>query len=653
MRTCPNCRSIYIRDVSHCGLDGTFLTESNDAPLLGHTIDHYKVVRFLGQDAISQVYHATHTYTGQPSVLKVFYGDFASDETIAKHFHSQLPALAKIKHPNIVHLEDFGATEEGVLFMVLESLTGHSLAQTLQERGPFGPLSVAELIRQISAGLGAAHQEGIVHQDLKPANVVLVQSAGKEIAKILNLGLAHLFEPESDEQQRSPRDHSMGTPTYLAPEQLAGTYTDPRSDLYALGVLAYELLTGAPPISGSYDEIVAQHTRAQAPQLSVGSPALEILVLRLLAKSPEMRPGSASKVIELISAALSPARTRAASTAPVRAERLPSALSEPERRSSTGGWSLDLTEPDPVPLSLGLDLSEPAEKASQKATSPKFRLRWTLLTAALVACTAGAIYLWPRAQPNSIPLQTAHPSTAETSAPDAPSKPAALAVARKKQNVRPNKDPSSTGVATQTKPAPQPGLPSGQRKQNKPNAQIPPPENHLLRKNKTLVTRLKNLGLRWKHLAAVERHHAQLWKTWLASTPQPPADKINETYERLLRALRDLRTDRTVLQKRTHRLSLMLRKIPQSDQSPKAIALRFREEELKRQASTYPLSRSKHTLLGDIDTAEEEVENYLTQSPKPDSAQNRQKAAAQEPADALDQAMKRISEKADTSTKTD
>ena len=182
--------------------------------------------------------------------VKILHPEYAANEAFVARFHREAQAAANLNHPNIVDIYDWG-TDEGVYFMVMELIQGRNLREILHSEGAIEPRRVAEITQSVAAALGAAHERGLVHRDIKPANVLLTPEGD---AKVTDFGIARAWD---DSDQLTRTGAVIGTATYFSPEQAQGLTADGRSDLYALGVVMYELLTGVPPFVGESPVSVA------------------------------------------------------------------------------------------------------------------------------------------------------------------------------------------------------------------------------------------------------------------------------------------------------------------------------------------------------------------------------------------------------------
>lgn len=297
MRVCPRCGSIYAAQAAFCGIDGEKLTEQDADPLIGKTVDRYRIDQRIGTGAMGVVYRGSHTVLDREYAVKVLYGDFASDARLVARFRREAQAASKIQHENIVGVVDFGTAESGLSFLVMELVEGENLADVLEREAPMSPRRAAYIARSVAAGLGEAHRLGFVHRDLKPANVMLTKDAtGQEIGKVMDFGVVGAIETD-DSTKLTRTGTIVGTPLYMAPEQAQGDPATPASDLYALGVMLFEMLSGQPPFRGdSLRKVVMAHLTEAPPPLPPCS-GLERLVPALLQKQPSRRPGRADQVV--------------------------------------------------------------------------------------------------------------------------------------------------------------------------------------------------------------------------------------------------------------------------------------------------------------------------------------------------------------------
>jgi len=258
-------------------------------------VGEYRVDWKLAQGGMAQVYAATHPILGKKAAIKVIAPELSADLTCAQRFVEEARTLARVGHPNIVDVFSFGRLPDGRSFFTMEWLQGDTLGDRLF-RGPLVLEEIVDILDQICDALETAHEAGIVHRDLKPDNVVLVPLRGGRVqAKLLDFGIAKLLPRAELSREPTCPDFVMGTPEYISPEQARGADVDHRTDLYALGVIAYEMVCGRVPFCGdsAIDVLQKQLHEAPRPPRRVGAvvpPALERLILRLLAKRAEDRP---------------------------------------------------------------------------------------------------------------------------------------------------------------------------------------------------------------------------------------------------------------------------------------------------------------------------------------------------------------------------
>ncbi|MGW0208923.1 protein kinase domain-containing protein [Streptomyces sp. NPDC003233] len=252
----------------------------------GLLADRYELQELLGRGAMGEVWRACDQLLGRPVAVKLLHAAEAAD---AERFRLEAHIAARLNHPNVVGMYDFGAHQDQA-HLVMELVDGWNLAQERSLRGALPPAEAAAITAQAAAGLSAAHQQGVVHRDVKPANVMLTTD---RTVKITDFGIARFAEEAASNLTATGK--IIGTADYLAPERALGRPAQPASDVYSLGCVLYELLTGRPPFSGATSlAVVQQHvsaTPAPPDRLRPGIPQpLSDYVLRMLAKDPAQRP---------------------------------------------------------------------------------------------------------------------------------------------------------------------------------------------------------------------------------------------------------------------------------------------------------------------------------------------------------------------------
>ena len=300
---CPTCHGAFRGNFTRCMRDGSALVRTTEDPLVGTTLsDRYVIEALVGEGAMGLVYRAHHARLSRLFALKLMFGDVAADPSMRLRFAQEADAASRMSHPNVVSVLDFGKTDTGLLYLVMEYAEGETLAQVLRREGALGEARVVALARQMARGLGHAHRAGLVHRDFKPANVASTMGEdGHELVRILDFGLAIA---EGDRIGRLT-EHGLvvGTPIYISPEQARDQAVDHRADLFALGVVMYEMLAGRPPFEGSSHEIARANVTMPAPPIANRNPKvrvsaeLEALVMKLMAKRACDRFQSAEEVI--------------------------------------------------------------------------------------------------------------------------------------------------------------------------------------------------------------------------------------------------------------------------------------------------------------------------------------------------------------------
>ncbi len=277
--------------------------------LIGAVLGSYRITGALSAGGMGAVYRAQHEVLGRSAAIKLLRPELTANQELVQRFFIEAKAASAIHHPGIIEVFDFGYTDDGQAFIVMELLEGESLAARIEARGRLTELEVAQIGRGIAGALIAAHAKGIVHRDLKPDNVFLVPDPdvpSGERPKVLDFGIAKLQEPVPTSARQTQTGVLMGTPLYMAPEQArAAGEIDHRADLYSLGCILYELLVGEPPfVAQGAGEIIALQLFGKAvppsERLVEVSPELERTVMRLLEKEPTARFATAAELVEAL-----------------------------------------------------------------------------------------------------------------------------------------------------------------------------------------------------------------------------------------------------------------------------------------------------------------------------------------------------------------
>ncbi len=263
--------------------------------MIGEILDGtYRVVQLIGEGATGEVYLVEHIHIGRHEAIKVLRPEVAADARLASRFRREARAINRLRHPNIISIYDFGRLPDGRLYLTMEHAAGETLDVVLRAAGRLDVVRSLNILHQLASAIEHAHAHGVVHRDLKPHNLVLVEDRGRpDVLKILDFGLAKVLNPGGERDELTLRGEIFGTAEYMAPERLGSGPDDPRSDLYAIGCIAFEILTGKPPFTGPRALVMASHMQTPAPALGRAFPGvpgmLDVIVQQLLAKEPAAR----------------------------------------------------------------------------------------------------------------------------------------------------------------------------------------------------------------------------------------------------------------------------------------------------------------------------------------------------------------------------
>src|SRR6185295_12616603 len=303
--TCAGCQHAYVETALFCPNCGRpKVREALADPLLGKLLgERFVVQELLGQGGSGTIYRAEHVTLRRKVAIKVLHNELSRDDLAVERFRREATTVAEIDNEHIVEIHDFGRTPDGRLYLAMELLEGETLDVVLARDKQLSVERTADVLIQVGEALMEAHAIGYVHRDLRPRNIYLAVRRGKaNFIKLLDFGLAKLVETEGQAASTS-LGMTFGDPRYMSPEQARGDRIDRRADIYQLGCVAYEMLTGAPPFVGAkVFDVLARHVseppKAIAEVRPETPPWLAAVIMRSLAKRPEDRFATVSRMVE-------------------------------------------------------------------------------------------------------------------------------------------------------------------------------------------------------------------------------------------------------------------------------------------------------------------------------------------------------------------
>lgn len=318
--SCPQCGRRYAEPADRCSVDGSPLYGPEVLKRLGQRLNNYKIHSLLGEGGMGVVYRGEHAMLGKPVAIKVLHERFARREGALEQFLREAQAASRIRHPNIVDVTDFGETPDNCIYFVMEYLEGESLEDVLARDHHIELFNAVNVVRQVAHALAAAHDQGVVHLDLKPENIFLINREGRrkivrrlednaapqrfvvekeetfDFVKLLDFGVAKFTHDNMGPGLGTRAGMVFGTPHYMSPEQARGERVDGRSDIYSLGVLFYEMILGEVPFEGDVAlDILNAHVSEPPVPPNAKSPTIHVdegtnrTILRCLNKDPRDR----------------------------------------------------------------------------------------------------------------------------------------------------------------------------------------------------------------------------------------------------------------------------------------------------------------------------------------------------------------------------
>ncbi len=311
---CAACNQSFTIDAAFCPNDGAKLVKlkARKDDLIGRVFDNrYEIRAALGHGGMGTVYRGWQLSVDREVAIKVIHPKLATERSVAKRFLREARLASRLSQANIVNVYDFGQSDDGILYLVMELLRGKPLAKDLEGGRPLPMKRIKAVAMQMCDALDAAHAQGIVHRDLKPGNIVLLDDPpGRDLLKILDFGLAKSLVHDNTSLV-TKTDAILGTPLYMPPEQILGKPSDHTADLYSLGCIMYQLAMGKPPYIGeNINVVLAAHVRDPVPRFADHVPdALAEIIYRLMDKDPGARIQSARTVHEQLAAIADDAST--------------------------------------------------------------------------------------------------------------------------------------------------------------------------------------------------------------------------------------------------------------------------------------------------------------------------------------------------------
>ena len=305
MKFCPVCAREFPDNVKFCPNDGqTLRSKSASADLVGQVVaDRYHILKKLGEGGMGAVYLGEHVKMGRKSAIKVMAAAMSQDPDAISRFNREAANASRISHPNVCQIYDFGETSDGLIYLAMEFIEGQALKDIIEKEGALPPTRAASILKQSADALQAAHDLGIVHRDIKPDNIMVVQGRdGSDVAKVVDFGIARAVGGDEPGQKVTKTGLVVGTPEYMSPEQLSGDKLDGRTDIYSLALVLYRMLTGTLPFQAdSAQELMIKRLTDEPLTLEAARsdltfpPKLQLVLNTALARDPNARYQSAAE----------------------------------------------------------------------------------------------------------------------------------------------------------------------------------------------------------------------------------------------------------------------------------------------------------------------------------------------------------------------
>jgi eukaryotic-like serine/threonine-protein kinase len=397
VKTCTSCGREYADDVRFCPNDGTTLRAQAGSDLIGSVVaDRYHISKKLGEGGMGAVYLGEHVKMGRKSAIKVIAQSMAEDADAIARFNREAANAARINHPNVCGIYDFGETDDGLIYLAMEFVEGQALTTVLDREGALAPKRAADILRQTADALQAAHDLGIVHRDLKPDNIMIAKGReGSDLVKVVDFGIAKAVGGDAD-QKVTKTGLVVGTPEYMSPEQLSGDALDGRSDIYSLGLVLFRMLTGELPFQGpSSQEVMIKRLTDQPLRLNdvvAGAnfpPSLQAAMDHALQRMPADRYTSAAQFGRDVTAAVAEmgnasSRIDSSAATQIFGSQKPTAVQLPETRVSEPKASAHIpTKPTTPPT--------PMPQPSRDRQPPPKKKPYVAVAAAVAAVAIGGI----------------------------------------------------------------------------------------------------------------------------------------------------------------------------------------------------------------------------------------------------------------------